>query len=203
MKWKSTLFSSLDNKLGDQIVGARWKGRGYFRAYVVPANPNTLKQKAERDNLAKLVSRYQEIAPAESDERAAWDAEALPLAISGYNLFCKYGRPSEISCPSTGTSGVGFTVTYTLGMPVDRAELYTLTDSTVAKASYTGTLEAGEDKTKTVTITGAGTYGVFIGDKNVIKEGDTLGNAYIYQLITKWKPNPATGVADPADIVIS
>jgi hypothetical protein len=203
MKWKSTLFSALDNKLGDQIVGARWKGRGYFRSYVIPANPNSLKQQAERDDLRNLVSRYQAIAPADSDERAAWDAEALPLAISGYNLFCKYGRPTEISCPSTGTSGVAFDVTYTLGMPIDRAELYTLKDTTVAKATYTGSLEAGTGKTKSVTITGTGTYGIFVGDKNVIKTGDTPGNAYIYQLITKWKPNPATGVADPADIVIS
>lgn len=203
MKWKSTLFSALDNKLGDQIVGARWKGRGYFRSYVIPANPNSLKQQAERDNLRKLVSRFQAIAAAESAERAAWDTEALPQAISGYNLFCKYGRKSELSCPSTGTSGVAFDVTYTLGMPIDRAELYTLTGSTVAKATYTGSLEAGTDKVKSVTITGTGTYGVFIGDKNVVKTGDTPGTAYIYQLITKWKPNPATGVADPADIVIS
>jgi hypothetical protein len=203
MKWKSTLFSALDNKLGDQIVGARWKGRGYFRSYVIPANPNTLKQKAERDDLRKLVSRFQAIAAKESAERAAWNVEALPQAISGYNLFCKYGRPSAISCPTTGSTSTAFTVTYTLGMPVDRAELYTITGDTVAKASYTGTLEAGADKTKSVTIANTGTYGIFIGDKRVIKSGDDAEHAYVYQLITKWKPNPATGVADPADIVIS
>jgi hypothetical protein len=88
-------------------------------------------------------------------------------------------------------------------MPVDRAELYTITGDTVAKASYTGTLEAGADKTKSVTITGTGTYGVFIGDKRVLKSGDSAENAYVYQLITKWKPDPSTGVANPADIVIS
>jgi hypothetical protein len=88
-------------------------------------------------------------------------------------------------------------------MPVDRAELYTITGDTVAKASYTGTLEAGADKTKSITIADAGTYGIFIGDKRVLKAGDSSSTAYVYQLITKWKPDPTTGVANPADITIS
>jgi len=198
MKWKSTLFSALDNKLGNQIVGARWKGRGYFRAYVIPANPRTNPQKAERAVLAKLVKRYQEIAPAGSQARADWDKEALPDLISGYNLFVKQGRKSKVSC-ATGSGSGEIDVTYTLGLPVDRAELavYDAIGDTWEKATYSGSLESGEDKTKTITGLDPGhIYHVYIANKHVndFNTSDLIKAA----CITMWKPNHSTGEADSA-----
>lgn len=199
MKWKSTLFSALDNKLGNQIVGARWKGRGYFRAYVVPANPRTNPQKAERAVLALLVKRYQEIAPAGSQARADWDKEALQDLISGYNLFVKQGRKSKISCEQ-GSGNGEIDVTYTLGLPVDRAELvvYDTVEGTWAKATYDGSLESGENKTKTITGLVAGRlYHVYIANKhvNAFNTSDLIKVASI----TKWKANHSTGGADAAE----
>ena len=91
MKWKSVLFSDLANKLGDQIVGAKWKGRGYFRSYVIPANPRTNKQKAHRAVLKELVALAKQNVLGDADKQAVWNEEALPYAISGYNLFVKWG----------------------------------------------------------------------------------------------------------------
>jgi len=199
MKWKSTLFSALDNKLGNQIVGARWKGRGYFRAYVIPANPRTNAQKAERAVHALLVKRYQEVAPADSDARKAWDLEALPDLISGYNLFVKQGRKSKVSCQSGVQSGT-IQVTYTLGLPVDRAELvvYDTVDETWEKANYTGSLESGENKTKLIGgLTSGRTYHVYIANKHV-NDFDTSDLIKVAS-ITKWKPNHSTGQADAAE----
>jgi len=199
MKWKSTLFSALDNKLGNQIVGARWKGRGYFRAYVVPANPRTNPQKAERAVLANLVKRYQEIAPAGSQARADWDKEALPDLISGYNLFVKQGRKSKISC-QTGSGAMEIDVTYTLGLPVDRAELvaYRVEADTWEVPSYSGSLEAGENKTKTITVAASGAmYHVYIANKHV--NAFNTSDLYKQAAITKWKPNHSTGQADAAE----
>ena len=198
MKWKSTLFSALDNKLGNQIVGARWKGRGYFRAYVIPANPRTNAQKAERAVHALLVKRYQEVAPANSDARKAWDLEALPDLISGYNLFVKQGRKSKVAA-TTGSSTGEIDVTYTLGLPVDRAELVTYKVSTgeYAAANYEGSLESGEDKTKTITGLDAGSfYQIYIANKH-INDFDTSDLIKVAS-ITKWKPNHSTGEADTA-----
>lgn len=50
-KWKSPLFSDIRNKLGENVVFSMWKGRPYMRSYVTPANPNSLKQAANRDQM--------------------------------------------------------------------------------------------------------------------------------------------------------
>ena len=54
------------NIFGDQYSGqagkagvfAKWKGRQYRRAYVIPANPNTTKQQEVRQNLANAVTLW-------------------------------------------------------------------------------------------------------------------------------------------------
>lgn len=201
MKWKSVLFSELSNKLGDQIVGARWKGRGYFRAYVKPANPKSDKQVAERDTLDKILKQCQAEVLDDADIKAAWDAEALPDAISGYNIFMKYGRKTHIACPTTGTAAVGIDITYTCGIPLAKAGLFSLTDSTVAEVVAKGGLEAGEDKTVATGAISAGTYYFFIADANVLKGADAWPQ--IYQGVTKWKPDSSIPGAKEAKCVLS
>lgn len=201
MKWKSVLFSELSNKLGDQIVGARWKGRGYFRSYVTPANPNSDKQQAERATLAEIVKQCQSEVLDDADIKAAWNASALEYAISGYNLFTKWGRLSKISCPATGTADNPVTITYTCGIPLARAGLFKVTNSTVTEVVAKGGLEAGEDKTVGSGNLAAGTYYFFIADADTLKSGDSWPK--IYQGVTKWKPDDTIPGAKEAKCVVS
>lgn len=201
MKWKSVLFSALDNKLGDQIVGARWKGRGYFRSYVIPANPKTDKQQAHRDCITELVGQCQAEVLSDPDIKSAWNTEALPLAISGYNLFVKYGRTSKISCPATGTADETQTLTYTCGVPLASAGIFQVKSGVCTEVAAKGTLESGADKTVETGSLSAGTYTFFIADADVLVSGDSWPE--IYQGVTKWEPDEDNGVAKEAECVVS
>jgi len=201
MKWKSVLFSELLNKLGDQIVGSKWKGRGYFRSYVIPANPKTNKQEAHRAVMQELVKRCQQVVLDDADVKAAWDNEALPLLISGYNLFVKYGRLSKISVPATGSAGSDITITYTCGIPISKAGIIRYDGSTWEIVADKGTLESGTDKTITDPSMSAGTYYYYIADLDVLKEGDSSPQEY--QAVTRWEPDETNGVAKEAKCVVS
>jgi len=201
MKWKSVLFSDLSNKLGDQIVAARWKGRGYFRSYVIPANPQTNKQQAHRDVLKNLVARAKEAVLGTDDQKEVWNAEALPYLISGYNLFIKWGRLSKISVPSTGSAGNDVTITYTCGIPIAKAGILRYDGTNWSITADKGELESGADKTFTDESVGAGTYEYFLADLDVLVSGDSSPQSY--QAITKWQPDESNGVADEAKIVVS
>lgn len=48
------ILGRIIGKVGD-VVGASWKGIPYIRQYVIPANPNTDAQKAERDLFRDIV----------------------------------------------------------------------------------------------------------------------------------------------------
>ncbi|RLG17126.1 hypothetical protein DRN75_04120, partial [Nanoarchaeota archaeon] len=193
MKWKSVLFSELANKLGDQIVAAKWKGRGYFRSYVIPANPRTNKQKAHRDVLKQLVARAKEAVLGSDDLKALWDAEALPYLISGYNLFVKWGRLSKISVPGSASAGSDITITYTSGIPIAKAGIIRYDGSTWVIVADKGELESGEDKTFVDENVPAGTYEYYLADLDILLEGDSSPQSY--QAITKWSPDEANGVA--------
>ncbi|RKX53672.1 MAG: hypothetical protein DRP50_05530 [Thermotoga sp.] len=195
------MFSELLNKLGDQIVGSKWKGRGYFRSYVIPANPKTNKQEAHRAVMQELVKRCQAVVLDDADVKAAWDNEALPLLISGYNLFVKYGRLSKISVPATGSAGSDITITYTCGIPISKAGIIRYDGSTWEIVADKGTLEAGKDKTITDPSMSAGTYEYYIADLDVLVEGDS--SPMEYQAVTKWEPDETNGVAKEAKCVVS
>lgn len=49
------ILGAITGKVGN-VVGASWKGINYIREYVIPANPNTDAQKAERDLFRDIVS---------------------------------------------------------------------------------------------------------------------------------------------------
>jgi len=198
-KWKSPLFSDIRNAIGDNVVFSQWKGRPFFRSYVIPANPKTNPQKAHRLTMNQLVKRFQSIM-ADTDVLAAWNEQALPYLISGYNLFVKWGRLSEISvAPTSGTAPLDVTLTYKCGVPLARAGLYQLKDS-----AWSIIKDAGE-----LSLTGmvnledlpAGTYYWFIADTVTLKAGDTKPKAY--QAITKWKPDEVNGETDECKCVVS
>lgn len=94
-KWTSVLFSDIRNKIGDQVVFSSWKGRPYMRAFVVPANPNTKKQQAQRAMMIEAVSRGQVIIGTPAS-KTAWNSTALEWLISGFNLITKYATGSSI-----------------------------------------------------------------------------------------------------------
>jgi len=199
-KWKSPLFTDIRNAIGDSVVFSVWKGRGYFRSYVIPANPRTNKQKAHRDVLRQLVKRWQAIIDTEA-KKSAWNKEALPFLISGFNLFIKYGRKSKIEVPSTGSAGSAITITYTLGLPASKARIYVFDGSTWTDITPSEGLSEDPNSTLQWTPEAAGTYYFFIADKDVLVEGDSPPQEY--QAITKWSPDEVNGVAKEAKCVVS
>jgi len=201
-KWVSPLFTDIRNKLGDAVVFSIWKGRPYFRTYVKPANPRTLKQQAHRDVLRQLVKRYQEIS-ADLDVKAAWNKEALSFQLSGYNLFIKFGRLSSISVPGTasGTGQVEIEITYTLGLPANKAHIFRFDGTTWVDITPEGGLSSEPNSKITDTIDTSGTYEYWIADADVLKEGDTVPQPY--QAITKWSHDVEHGVAKEAKVEVT
>jgi len=196
-KWKSPVLSDIRNQVAKGVVFSIWKGRNYFRSYVIPANPRTASQRAHRAVMAELVKRWKAIIDTAA-KKSAWNAVALADLISGYNLFVKEGRKSSISCPATasGVGSVDITITYTLGLGAADARIYKFDGTTYTDITPAAGLEAGTDKTMTYTETVSGTYTYFIADSRPLVSGDTPPQEY--QAITCWKPDEVNGVADPA-----
>jgi len=198
-KWASPLFSDMRNAIGKNVVFSMWKGRPYIRSWVKPANPRTNPQKAVREYLKVLVKRYQALM-ADPDVNAEWNLEVLPYVISGFNVFIKFGRASEVSVsPESGAAPLDVTVTYKCAIPLAKAKLYQEADGTFTDV----TPAEGLSESGTVTITGlaAGTYYFWLADVDVLKAGDTSPQPY--QAITKWKPDKVNGVAKEAKVVVS
>ena len=199
-KWISPLFSDARNALGESVVFSNWKGRTYFRSYVIPANPQTNKQQANRAVMAALVERWQDIID-NDDKKGAWNSEALSYTISGFNLFTKFGMSSQITVPATGNTTNPVTITYTLGLPASKAKIYAYDGSTWEDITPAGGLSAGENKTFEHTFSSTGTYQIFIADGDVLVSGDSAPQEY--QAITMWSRDEANGTAKAAEIVIS
>jgi hypothetical protein len=180
MKWKSTLFTELSNKLGDQIVGARWKGRGYFRSYIIPANPDTLKQKANRAHTATIVGRWGSTIKVNPDYVAAWNKASLPRLISGFNLMMKRGRRSSVACPATKTGAYPQTIaiTYTVKTDLGFSKMLRYIGATVLDVTPAGGLQSGDDQTFNDTLPAAGTYVYMLYSTDVLKSGDTAPKTY-------------------------
>lgn len=79
---------SLDarGKLADTLVFGNWKGIPTVRQYVIPANPRTTAQVAQRDTMAAHVAFFRAQLPRAAD-RDAWRlyATARALRMSGFN----------------------------------------------------------------------------------------------------------------------
>jgi len=195
-KWKSPLFSDIRNKLGENVVFSMWKGRPYMRSYVTPANPDSLKQRANRDQMRKIVAMYQANVKGDESIAAAWDVEALPRLISGYNQFTQYGRKVTLGTLDLSATTISIPVTAS-GIPADRLAVmvYDLNTTTYllpttkrglgtyTEADFTGWTPAAGDL-------------IYIADTKVLDGADIESDAKLYKAVNHWKVNEATGVAD-------
>ena len=201
-KWKSPIFSDIRNKLGENVVFSMWKGRPYMRSYVSPANPNSLKQQAQRDHMRKIVAMYQSNIKGDADNAAAWDQAALPALISGYNRFVAYGRKVTLGTLDLSATTISITISAS-GVPADRLAImvYDASESTYklpttkrglgtyTEADYTGWTPAAGDM-------------LYVADTEVLTGTDTESTAALYKAVNHWKPNPLTGVADPMIVTV-
>lgn len=90
-KVKGALFSlKASGKLADSLVYMSWKGIDDVRMYVVPANPRTEKQQAQRSKMTAAVNEFH-AASYNSADKAAWDlyATTLQSAMSGFNAMIR------------------------------------------------------------------------------------------------------------------
>jgi len=71
-------------QIGNSMVFSKWKGISYVRRYVIPANPKTIKQTANR-SVFKLINAAYLYAPAAI--KAAFDAYAIGKPLTGRNKF--------------------------------------------------------------------------------------------------------------------
>jgi len=195
-KWKSPIFSDIRNKLGENVVFSMWKGRPYMRSYVKPANPNSLKQQANRDHMAKIIAMYQANVKGDESIAAAWDVEALPSLISGYNIFAKYGRTGTVTATDLSATTISITVANS-AIPADRLavmiyDLNTTTyklpttkrgEGTYTEADFTAWVPAAGDL-------------IYIADTKVLDGADIESTARLYKAVNHWTKNIATGVAD-------
>ncbi|MBA7572896.1 hypothetical protein ES708_14683 [subsurface metagenome] len=82
------------NIFGDQYSGqagkagvfAKWKGRQYRRAYVIPANPNTIMQQAIRGYFRNAITAWHTY---HSIQRLVFSYLATGLVMSGMNLLVR------------------------------------------------------------------------------------------------------------------
>lgn len=71
-------------QIGQSMVFSKWKGISYVRRYVIPANPKTVKQEANRSVFSMLNAAYL-YAPAAIKQ--AFDAYAVGKPLTGRNKF--------------------------------------------------------------------------------------------------------------------
>lgn len=86
-KVKAPLFSiEARGSLAKSIVYFPWKGVDAVRSHVVPANPNTALQDAQRTHLENAVDEWHEAGYTETD-KSAWNrlANLAAGAMSGFN----------------------------------------------------------------------------------------------------------------------
>lgn len=86
------LFSmSASGKLANSLVYMSWKGIDDVRQFVIPANPNTAAQQAQRSHFTDAVNDWH-TAGYTADDVAAFDLAALAqkMPMSGFNIHQKY-----------------------------------------------------------------------------------------------------------------
>ncbi|MDD4919029.1 MAG: DUF6266 family protein, partial [candidate division Zixibacteria bacterium] len=87
----SVLIGSLSGSSGD-VTASTWKGRGYARKRVTPANPNTENQQAQRTAFAACVACYAALAAA---IKTFLDILGTARQMSGFNVMMSTSVKAE------------------------------------------------------------------------------------------------------------
>lgn len=97
-KVKSPLLSlDASGKIADSLVFMKWKGINDVRQYVIPSNPRTADQQAQRGRLASAVALWHSI-PFSDDDLAAWNLLASNYgSMSGFNVFVKLNIVAQLA----------------------------------------------------------------------------------------------------------
>jgi len=194
-KWKSPLFSDIRNKLGENVVFSMWKGRPYMRSYVIPANPQSDAQTANRLHMAAIIELYQTNVKGTDAHKAAWNEAALPKTISGYNLFCQYGRKDGITITSLVAGSLDVSIDAS-AIPSDRVSLMTVSAAgapiEISTKRGLGTYADADFATPPVA-----TDKLYVVDTQVLSGTDTETTAAMYKAVNHWYPDEATGTLTP------
>jgi hypothetical protein len=83
------LFSmSASGTIGHAVTYGAWKGQPWARVWFKPENPNTVNQQHIRKALQLMVAYWQSGSINEAG-KAAYEAGAASLGMSGYNLYAR------------------------------------------------------------------------------------------------------------------
>jgi len=93
MKITGNILGDMVGQLGKKIVAFQWKGIDCFRSYVVPANPNTLEQQAQRTLFAGVVALA--VMFLDAIINVYWNKFAVKM--TSFNAFIKYNLKSMTS----------------------------------------------------------------------------------------------------------
>jgi hypothetical protein len=212
-KWKSPLFSDIRNKLGENVVFSMWKGRPYMREYVKPANPQSLPQTANRLQMAAIVLLYQTNVKGTPANAAAWDREALPKLVSGYNEFVASGRQgSKVVVGGLQEPGiiinslVAGAVSIQLvasAIPIDRLALMTVSAAGAPIEMPTTKRGLGTYLWSDWTTPPAATNKIYVVNTKVLAGADIESTARMYKAVNHWVPNETAGTLTPMVVTAS
>lgn len=93
----SALVATMSGKIGGGVM-SRWKGTDYIRTRVVPSNPKTTLQTAQREAMAHTLTLWQSI---KSWAKDIWMDYGTAYGMSGYNAYVK----RNIAHVKAGTAG--------------------------------------------------------------------------------------------------
>lgn len=115
-KLKGPLMSlTARGQIGKSLVFSGWKGIATARHYVVPANPRTAGQLAQRATLTALVAGYHASALNALDKAALSVGASLAAKVmSGFNWFIQRGT-QILALPKTVVVARGFSVATNTG----------------------------------------------------------------------------------------
>lgn len=118
-------------QIGKTMVNSSWRGVKYARAYVVPANPNTLAQQGVRKLFAYLREMWKIAPPAIS---VSWDAFARGRPFTGMNKWV--GENVRVMNGEADCDNIIFSPGALGGLP---PENIVVTDGTAGQVIITGT----------------------------------------------------------------
>jgi hypothetical protein len=84
MKVKNAMGNLYSGTIGKRKTACIRAGKQYFRTYIIPNDPKTAKQMAQRKKYARAVEVWKKLA---DNEKNIYNRRAANLNMSGYNLF--------------------------------------------------------------------------------------------------------------------